>query len=229
MLRNLIRAALRLRLIVLALATLLLVAGIPLVQHAPLDVFPEFAPPLVEVQTEAPGLSTAEVEALVTVPLEQAVQGLPWLATLRSKSVLGLSSVVLLFQPGTDLLRARQLVSERIALFEGQLPAVATPPVLLAPLSSTSRLLKIGLTSKTRSQVELTTMARWTIRPRLMSIPGVANVAIWGQRDRELQVIVDPDNLRAHQVTLASVMSAARDAVAPAAGGFIDTPNQRIG
>ena len=228
MLKSLIRSALRLRLLVLALAALLLVAGIPLVQRAPLDVFPEFAPPLVEVQTEAPGLSTAEVEMLVTLPIERAVVGVPWLATLRSKSVLGLSSVVMLFQPGTDLMRARQLVQELVAVAAHDLPAAAAGPVLLAPLSSMSRLLKIGITSPTLSQVELSTLAKWTIRPRLMTVPGVANVAIWGQRDRELQVLVDPDTLSAHAVTLDAVLAAAKDAVAPAPGGFVDTPNQRL-
>jgi Cu/Ag efflux pump CusA len=208
MLKGLIRTSLRFRQLVLVLAAMLLVAGVPLVQQVPLDVFPEFAPPLVEVQTEAPGLSTTEVEQLITTPLEHALNGVPWLATLRSKSVLGLSSVTLQFARGTDLMRARQLVQERTALVAESLPALASRPVLLAPLSSTSRLLKIGVTSAKHDQVELSTLARWTIRPRLMAIPGVANVAIWGQRDRELQVIVDPDALRANGVTLYDVLEA---------------------
>jgi len=228
MLKGLIRTSLRFRQLVLVLAAMLLVAGVPLVQQVPLDVFPEFAPPLVEVQTEAPGLSTTEVEQLITTPLEHALNGVPWLATLRSKSVLGLSSVTLQFARGTDLMRARQLVQERTALVAESLPALASRPVLLAPLSSTSRLLKIGVTSAKHDQVELSTLARWTIRPRLMAIPGVANVAIWGQRDRELQVIVDPDALRANGVTLYDVLEATGDAVAPSAGGFVDTPNQRF-
>ena len=120
--------------LVIALAATLIVFGIRTVRHAPLDVFPEFAPPLVEIQTEAPGLSTEEVDALVTVPLENALNGLPWLKTIRSKSVLGLSSVVLIFQDGTDLLRARQLVQERLALAQSRLPAVVKPPVLMSPL-----------------------------------------------------------------------------------------------
>jgi Cu/Ag efflux pump CusA len=142
--------------------------------------------------------------------------------------VLGLSSVVLIFEQGTDLLPARQRVQERLALVAPQLPAAAHPPVILQPLSSTSRALKIGLSSKTLSQMELSALARWTIRPRLMAVPGVANVAIWGQRDRQMQVLVDPDRLRAHNLTLAEVERAARDAVSVAAGGFVDTPNQRL-
>ncbi|HKX30595.1 MAG TPA: efflux RND transporter permease subunit, partial [Blastocatellia bacterium] len=195
-----VSASLRLRIIVIALAIVLMIVGLRVVRTAPLDVFPEFAPPLVEIQTEAPGLSTAEVESLVTVPIENLVNGTAQLQTLRSKSVLGLSSVVLIFQEGTELLRVRQLVQERLALVAPQLPAAARPPVILQPLSSTSRVMKIGVSSKTLAQMELSTLARWTIRPRLMAIPGVANVAIWGQRDRQLQVLVDPDRLRYHGV-----------------------------
>lgn len=223
-----VETALRLRFIVVVLAILLMIVGVRLVGETPLDVFPEFAPPLVEIQTEAPGLSTQEVESLVTVPLENAFGGVPALKTLRSKSVLGLSSVVMIFAEGTDLMRARQAVQERLAVVAGRLPAVAHSPVILSPLSSTSRVMKIGITSPTLSQVEMTTLARWTIRPRLMSIPGVANVAIWGERDRQLQVLVDPEQLHAHNVTLDDVVRVTREATAPGAGGVLDTPNQRI-
>ena len=231
----LVSTSLRLRVIVLALSILLIVLGLRTLQDTPLDVFPEFAPPLVEIQTEAPGLSTDQVESLVTMPLENALNGTPWLKTIRSKSVLGLSSVVLIFREGTDLIRARQLVQERLATETPRLPKVAHPPVILSPLSSTSRVLKIGIwsdkdsTGKDKlSQMELTTLAKWTIRPRLMAIPGVANVAIWGQRDRQFQVIVEPDRLRAHGVTLGAVERAAADATTLVGGGFMDTPNQRI-
>ncbi len=212
----------------MALTVVGFIAGLQVVRHAPLDVFPEFAPPLVEVQTEAPGLSTEEVEALVTIPIENALNGTPYLATLRSKSVLGLSSVVVLFDRGTDLLDARQFVGERLARVIPELPAVARPPVLLSPLSSLSRVMKVGLSSKTLSQIEMTTLAKWTIRPRLIAVPGVANVAIWGQRDRQLQVLVHPDRLRANELTVKQVREAARNAVSVQAGGFIDMPNQRF-
>ena len=226
--RWLISSALHLRFAIVAAAVLLAVGGWSVVRKAPLDVFPEFAPPLVEIQTEAPGLSTTEVESLVSTPLENAVNGVTGLKTLRSKSVLGLSSVVLLFDTGTDLMRARQLVQERLAIVTPQLPAVSRPPVILSPLSSTSRAMKIGMTSTKLSQMELSTLARWTIRPRLMAVPGVANVAIWGQRDRQYQVLVNPERLRDLRITLDQVTAAARDAALPAAGGFIDTPNQRL-
>ena len=226
--RWIIETSLRLRIAVIALAAMLVFFGLSEVRRAPLDVFPEFAPPLVEIQTEAPGLSTTEVESLVTTPIENAVNGVIGLNTLRSKSVLGLSSVVLILNESADLLRTRQLVQERLAIVAGQLPAVANPPVILSPLSSTSRVMKIGMSSTKLSQVDLSTLARWTIRPRLMAVPGVANVAIWGQRDRQFQVLVSPERLRDHAVTLNDVITATREASSPAAGGYLDTPNQRI-
>jgi CzcA family heavy metal efflux pump len=228
MLNALVSWALNMRVLVVAAAAALLVVGINATRHAPLDVFPEFAPPLVEVQTEAPGLSTEEVDALVTVPLENSLNGLPFLKTIRSKSVLGLSSVVMIFDTGTDILKARQLVQERLNLAQTRLPAVVKPPVLMAPYSSLSRVLKVGLTSTNLSQMDLSELALWTIRPRLMTVKGVANVAIWGQRDRQFQVLVDPQRLRAAGVTLDAVTRAAGDAAVISAGGFIDTPNLRL-
>ena len=228
MLAWLVRAALTQRVLVIAMAALLVVLGLRATGDVPLDVFPEFAPPMVEVQTEAPGMSTEEVESLVTVPIEVAVSGVPDLATLRSKSVLGLSSVQILFKRGTDVIRARQLVQERVTQAQARLPAAARPPVMLPPLSSTSRAMKIGITSTKLDQMQISELARWTIRPRLMAVPGVANVAIWGLRDRQLQILVDPDRLRAAGVTLAELRSAAGDAVLVGGGGFVDTPNQRL-
>jgi len=228
MLRGLIATSLRQPTLVLAIAAAVLIASLGSLRNAPLDVFPEFAPPLVEIQTEAPGLSAEEVEALVTVPLENALNGVSWLKTVRSKSVLGLSSVVLIFDNGTDLLRARQFVQERLASEAARLPAVARAPVMLSPLSSTSRVLKIGIWSDELSQMEMTDLAKWTIRPRLMAVSGVANVAIWGERDREFQVLIDPDRLRAHGVSVDAVARAAAEGTSVAGGGFVDTPNQRI-
>ncbi|MCC6631217.1 MAG: efflux RND transporter permease subunit [Gammaproteobacteria bacterium] len=228
MISTIVRFALSQRVLVLALAGLMLVLGFRAGSDVPVDVFPEFAPPMVEIQTEAPGLSTEEVESLVTVPIETAVNGVPELATLRSKSVLGLSSVQILFKRGTDLMRARQMVGERVAQVQLRLPSAARQPVVMPPLSSTSRAMKIGLSSPTLDQMQLSELVRWTIRPRLMAVPGVANVAVWGQRDRQLQVLVDPERLRASGVTLAEVQSAAGSAVLVGGGGFIDTPNQRL-
>lgn len=222
----LISTSLRFRVLIVALAIVLIVVGIRTADDIPLDVFPEFAPPVVEIQTEAPGISTEEVESLVTIPLENAVNGIPFVATIRSKSVLGLSSVRLIFEEGTDVITARQLVQERVALV--QLPAVARAPVILPPLSSLSRAMKIGLSSKTVSQMDMTVLAKWKIRPRLMAVAGVANVAIWGEKDRQFQVLVDPDRLRSHNVTLNQVIQAVRNATVVGSGGFVDTPNQRL-
>jgi CzcA family heavy metal efflux pump len=228
MLKAIVGWALNMRVLVLAAAAAMLVIGFQSARNAPLDVFPEFAPPLVEVQTEAPGLSSEEVDALVTVPLENNLNGLPFLQTIRSKSVMGLSSVVMIFQKGTDLITARQLVQERLNLAQGNLPQIARRPVLMAPYSSLSRVLKVGLTSQTLPQMELSELALWTIRPRLMSVPGVANVAIWGQQDMQYQILVDPERLRAANVTLDAIEQATQDASAIESGGFVDTPNQRL-
>jgi len=228
MIRGLISTALRQPTVVIALTCLLIFYGYWSIQNMPFDVFPEFAPPLVEIQTEAPGLSAEEVEALISVPLENALNGIPWLQILRSKSVQGLSSVTLILEEGTDLIRARQLVQERLAVEATRLPAVASQPVILSPLSSTSRVLKVGLSSETMSQMDMTELAKWTVRPRLMAVSGVANVAIWGQRDKQYQVLVDPERLRANGITLDQVIKAAGDAAVVTSGGFIDTPNQRM-
>ncbi|MCE9567252.1 MAG: efflux RND transporter permease subunit [Planctomycetes bacterium] len=228
MLSALIANSVRLRVAVLAACVVLLVVGSRSIRRAPLDVFPEFAPPLVEIQTEAPGLSTDEVESLVTVPIEIALNGIPHVKYVRSKSVLGLSQVVLVLETGTEPLRVRQMVQERVTEVARRLPSVANPPIILQPLSTTSRVMKIGVWSKTLSQRDLTEIVLWTVRPKLMAVPGVANVAIWGQRDKQYQVLVNPARLRANGVSLDAVTSASREAVALEGGGLIDTPNQRI-
>src|SRR5512135_3757194 len=143
-----VSTALRLRVLIVAASLLLIVVGVQTAKKTPFDVFPEFAPPLVEIQTEAPGLSTEEVESLVSVPLENALGGTIGLKTIRSKSVLGLSSVVLILKEGSDLMAARQVVQERLSVEASRLPAAARSPVILPPLSSTSRVLKIGVSSQ---------------------------------------------------------------------------------
>ena len=200
--RWIVSTSLRLRLVIVVLMAFLMVVGSQVLKNSAFDVFPEFAPPYVEVQVEAPGLSTAEVEALVAVPIENALNGTPFSTRLRSKSVLGLASIVVHFASGTDVIKARQLVQERISRVTPQLPTVARLSVMLTPLSSTSRVMKIGVTSKTLSQMDMTTLVRWTARPRMMAVPGVANVAIWGQRHRQLQVRVNPERLFANNIKL---------------------------
>lgn len=228
MLSKLIYSAVKGRLVVLFLSAILILLGLNTLNQVKLDVFPEFAPIKVEIQTEAPGLSTEETEQLVSMPLERALNSTPKLKTLRSKSVLGLSSVVLIFEDGTDLYQARQFVQERLMLVASKLPAAVKAPVLMPALSSLSRVLKIGVSSKTLSQIDISALTMWTIRPRLMSVPGVANVAVWGQRDKQLQILVNPDRLRAAGLNLQQIIKASGDAASIESGGFVDTPNQRI-
>ncbi|RMG65871.1 MAG: efflux RND transporter permease subunit [Calditrichaeota bacterium] len=226
--RWILNLSLRLRVVVVVAMAALLIAGLDLWRRTPMDVFPEFAPPRIEIQTEAPGLSPQQVETLVSAPIENALNGTPWLETIRSTSVPGLSSVVLFFQQGTDLLSARQLVQERLSRVSRLLPAVAHPPVMLAPISSTGRILMIGMTSARLSRMDLSALARWTVLPRLLAVPGVANVSIWGERPRQFQIQVDPQQLRAAGLTLDEVEQAGRLATRLANGGFLDTPNQRL-
>ena len=240
MFRWMMGAAVRYRLIVMLAALCAAAVAVALAPDMPRDVLPEFSPTTVEVQTEAAGLSASEVEQMLTVPLEaDLLNGVPWLATLRSESVPGLSSITLVFEPGTDPLRARQMVNERVTQAKA-LPNVSAPPIMLEPRSSTSRVLAVSVAPTTMSQIDASVLARYTIRPRLMSVPGVANVVMWGQQDRQLQVAVDPQKLAAADVTVNQVVQSAGNAMwvsplsfleasSPGTGGFIDTSNQRLG
>ena len=176
---------------------------------------------------------------MITVPLENALAGVPGVADLRSKSVPQLSSVVVIFKSGVDELKTRQLVTERVALATPNLPTWAAPPFMMPPLSSTSRVMKIGITSKDHSVMDLSMLAYWTIRARLLGVPGVANIAIWGEQLKMLQVEVNPDRLATYNVTLDDVQEAVSDALDVGllrysggahigTGGFVETPNQRM-
>jgi Cu/Ag efflux pump CusA len=233
-------ASLRNKAVVLAIAAGLIAFGVLKTPQTPVDVLPELAPTQVEVQTEALGLSAAEVEQLITVPLEaDLLNGVAFLDELTSTSMPGLSSILLTFEPGTDMLAARQVVQEQMTQAHA-LPNVSKPPVMLQPMSSTSRVMMATLSSSDVSAIDMSVLARWEIRPRLMAVPGVANVSVWGQKDRQLQVLVDPQRLISHHVTLLDVVSTAGNALAvspltfleastPGTGGFVDTANQRLG
>ncbi|WP_460493044.1 efflux RND transporter permease subunit [Dactylosporangium cerinum] len=237
-----VRTSLRLRYLVVVLASLMMFFGVVQVRDMPVDVFPEFAPPRVEVQTLCTGLSAADVESLVTIPIEQALNGVEGLDVMRSRSVSQLSQVVMIFKPGTDLMRARLLVQERITAVTPALPRWANSPFMIQPLSSTSRVMKIGMSTpdtSTQSLIEMSLAAYWTVRPRLMRVPGVANVAIWGDRWSVLQVQTDPRKLQEQDVSLLQTMEAASDALDVGmlkhssgheigTGGFVDTPSQRL-
>jgi CzcA family heavy metal efflux pump len=223
---------------VAAAAAGLLFFGVQQLRHMPVDVFPEFAPPRVEIQTLALGLSGTEVESLVTIPLEQALNGVPELDVIRSKSVEQLSQIELLFERGADLLTARQLVAERIATVSPTLPRWAAPPVIIQPLSATSRVMKIGMTSDRYDLLDLSMTAYWKVRAELLRVPGVANVLIWGERIKMPSVEVDPELLREHDLTLEEVMTVTSDAIDAGllrfsdggfigTGGFVDTAADR--
>ncbi|HKA97167.1 MAG TPA: efflux RND transporter permease subunit, partial [Streptosporangiaceae bacterium] len=225
--------------LIVALAIGLVAFGIAQLRSAPVDVYPEFTPPAVQIQTEALGLSAAEVEQLITVPLEQdLLNGVPWLDRIHSSSMPGLSAIDLTFQPGTNLYAARQMVQERMTQAHA-LPNVGSPPIMIQPLASASRVAMVRVSSATVSPVEMSVLARWKIRPRLMGVPGVANVSVYGQRDRQLQVQVDPHRLQAQHVTLTQVIKTAGNALwvspltfveasTPGTGGFVESPNQRL-
>lgn len=232
--------SMKFRLLVVAIAALTLVVGVSELRSMPVDVLPEYAPVTVEVQTEALGLSSAEVEQLITVPIEQdLLNGIAFLRDIRSQSVPGMSRIFMVFEPGTDLFTARQVVAERMTQAHA-LPNVSKPPQILQPLSSTNRVLMVGVNSKTLSPIQMSVLARWTIIPRLLGVPGVANVSIWGERARQLQVQVDPAKLAAAHVSLKQVIDTSGNALwvspltyleasTPGTGGFIDTANQRLG
>jgi CzcA family heavy metal efflux pump len=239
MMRWIIGSSLKFRFLVVAAAVGMMAFGATRLGSMPVDVFPEFAPPFIEVQTEGLGMSTEEVESLITIPLEQAFNSTPQLDVMRSKTVPGLSAITLVFKPGTDSLRARQFVNERLAVAIPSLPASSGIPWILQPLSATSRVMKIGLTSDRYSLTDLSMIAYWTIRWRLMTVPGVANVVIWGDRWKQLQLQVDPKRLRANDVALDEAMQVASDslefgllkytnAAKTRVGGFVETPNQRL-
>ncbi len=239
MMRWIVGSSLKFRFLVIAIALGLMYFGIGRLQKMPVDVFPEFAPPMVEIQTISLGLSQEEVESLVTIPLEQVLAGVPGMEVMRSKSVPDLSAIKMYFKPGTDLLLARQMVNERIVTVIPTLPSWASPPVMLPPLSATSRMMKIGISSKTRSVMDLSMITYWTIRQRLLRVPGVANIAMWGERLQMLNVNVVPELLKKHGVALEDVMEATADALDVGlfkfseghhigTGGWVDTPNQRL-
>jgi CzcA family heavy metal efflux pump len=234
-----IAASLRFRHLVAALGALVMAVGVVVLPSSRLDVFPEFAQPRVIVQTVCLGLSTADVEELVTVPLEQALNGVEGLDVLRSKSSPQLSSLTLIFDRGVDLIKARRLVQERMTAVSATLPTWAAPPVMLAPASATSRAVKIGMTSDDQSLIQMSMTAYWTVRARLLQVPGVANVTLWGERLQMLQVQVRPDDMQTRDISLNQVMETTAEAVDSGLllfsegsiigpGGIVETPNQRM-
>src|SRR3954464_3301104 len=237
--RTIVKASLRFRWIVLFLAASILALGFVQLPDTKVDVFPEFAPPQVEIQTIALGNSSNEVEELITVPIEDQLNGIEGLAELRSKSVAQLSSIRLIFEQGADELKAHQLVQERLSQITPTLPTWASPPFMMPALSATSRIMKIGMTSDTVNLTDMSRAAYWNVRARLLRVPGVAQVAIWGERLPQRHVQVDPAKLTKYDVPLQRVMDASADALEAGllrysdgavvgTGGFVESGNERL-
>jgi CzcA family heavy metal efflux pump len=228
MLAAIIRWSLRFPIVVCALAAILVVYGVVVLVRAKYDVFPEFVPPQASVQTEAPGLVAEQVELLVTLPIEQAISGASGVQAVRSETISGLSVVTVVFQEGTDPYRSRQIVAEALGEVAARLPAGVKPPKLTPLVSSTMDLLKLGFVSDKLSPLELRDLVQWTIRPRLLAVPGVARATLYGGDERQLQVEVDPKELNSRDLAFNDVISAVRSATGVRGGGFIETPNQRV-
>ena len=228
MLTAIVRFSLRHRAVVIALACIFFVYGLYALSHAGTEVFPEFAPPQVVIQTEAAGLSPEQVEVLVTLPVENAINGATAVDMIRSTSIQGLSAVTVTFQPGSDIYRARQAMTERLATLAGRLPQGVASPVMTPLTSSTATVLSMGLTSDTRTLMELRTLADWTIKPRLLAAPGVASVTVFGGDVKQIQIQVRPERLIHYGLSIEDVLSAAQRFTGVRGAGFIDLGGRRI-
>jgi len=227
MMQSIVRFSIRFNGVIIGLASLLVIYGLYSLTRSNLDVFPEFSPTQLVIQTESPGLSAELVEKLVSQPIENAIAGTVGIDTMRSQSIPGLSVVTIIFHEGTDIFRNRQVVAERLATLANQLPTGITPNI--TPLtSSASTVLGVGLTSDKRSLMELRTVVDWTVRPHLLAVEGVADVNVFGGKVRQFQIQVDPDKLIRYGVSLQDVMAAANKATGVRGAGFIENRNQRI-
>jgi CzcA family heavy metal efflux pump len=235
MLNRLILWSLTQRWLVIIVSVALLVLGIVTIVRLPLDVFPNFAPPQVVIQTEAVGLAPEEVESLVTLPMESALNGTPGLTDIRSSSAIGLSVITVIFDWNTDVFRARQLVTEHVQQVAPRLPQGVDTPVLSPVSSPIGDVVKYALTIDPKAKVEqrtdlldLATLANWQIRNRLLAIPGVTRVLMVGGGELQYQVLVEPARLKQYGVTLAQVSEAVKQANINAPGGFLQTPDQEL-
>ena len=228
MLRQIVHFSLRFRGVIVMIASVLVLYGLYVARQTKLGVFPEFAPPQIVVQTEAPGLSAEEVEALVTRLVENGLNGTPDLINLYSRSIPGLSVVTAVFQDNADIYQARQVVGERLTDIATQLPQGVAAPRMGPLIASTGLILVMGLTSDQRTPMELRTFAARALRVRLLGVPGVARVDVFGGEVREIQVQVRSDRLQAFGLSIDAVLEAARRSTGVRGAGFIENENQRI-
>ena len=228
MLSLVVKASVRHAGVVIALALVLLAYGGYRLATASLDIFPEFSPRLVIVQTEAPGYAAEQVERLVSRPVEAALGGLIGIESVRSQSIQGLSVVNAIFDDSIDRRAARQMVGERLAPLAETMPPRVKAPAMVPFASSSATVMTIGLTSKTRSPVELRGLADWTVKPRLLRAPGVADVNVFGGAEKQWQVQADAEALRRHGLTLDDLAAAAAGATDRRGAGFLETPTQQL-
>jgi CzcA family heavy metal efflux pump len=228
MLNAIVRFSIRYRGIVVALACAFLAYGIISIYRVPYSDFPEFAPPEITIQTEALGLSPDQVEVLVSQPIENAINGVSGIDTLRSRSIQGLSEVTVVFRFGTDVYRDRQAVSERLSTVASELPSGVQAPLMTPLTSTTSWVMHVGLTSDKQSIMSLRTIADWTVKPRLLAVRGVAGVEVNGGETRQLQIQFDPQRIVQYGVSVEDIIATARQATGVRGAGFVETPNQRI-
>ncbi len=227
MMQALVRFSIRFSGVIIGLASLIIVYGLFSLTRSNLDVFPEFAPTQIIIQTESPGLSAELVESLVTQPIEISAAGTVGIKSMRSQSIPGLSIVTIIFDEATDVYRNRQVIAERLATLANKLPQGITPNI--TPLtSSASTVLGFGLTSKTRTLTEIRTVVDWTIVPHLLAIPGVADVNVFGGKVKQLQVQVDPEKMIRYGISLLQVEEAVKKATGVRGSGYIENKNQRI-
>ena len=212
MLASIVRGSLRHPWLVVALSVVLIVLGFQSLSRARFDVFPEFVPAQAEIQVEASGMGPEEVEQLVTQPIESAINGGASIESIRSDSIQGLAAINVVFAEGTDMFRDRQLLAERVAEAATALPAGVKPPVLGPITSSTMDLLKVGFVSRNLSAMELRSFVEWTVRPRMLAVPGVARAIVYGGGRREIQVRPRLDRMTALGLSLADISAAAQAA-----------------
>lgn len=226
MLDSIVKWSIAQRWLVVIASVIISLWGFNVLTEMPLDVFPNFAPPQVEIMTEAEGLAPDEVESLVTRPIESAINGTPGIETLRSASAVGLSAVRATFSGNTDIYRARQLITERLQQARSQIPQGVKEPEILPVSSPLGWTIKYAFTSDTTPIMEVWRIVNWQVKNRLLAVPGVSNIVVFGGDERQYQVLVNPDQLKAFNVTLADVTKAAQAANANAPGGFLITPDQ---
>jgi CzcA family heavy metal efflux pump len=228
MLNSIVKWSIAQRWLVVIISIVITIWGFFVLTKMPLDVFPSFAPPQVEIQTEAPGLAPEEVESLVTRPIESAINGTPGVETVRSSSAIGISVVKIIFNWDTEIYRARQLVTERLQQAQSQLPQGVEPPQISPVSSPLGAIIKYAFTTETTPLMEVRRIVDWQVKNRLLAVPGVTQLVIFGGDERQYQVLVDPNKLKQFNVSLKDVTEAVDKANVNAPGGFLITPDREM-